>query len=137
VRLSFSQRISLKFTLEPVSVIQSVWFSRYISTDTLIIIIIIIVVVIIDYFHLLENKLDTNSFHIVLLGDFNAPGFNWVRGSPLPGCHYYSKLKGDAIYNSACLLGLRQFAVATDNHNLLDLVFSNLPDLKPVPSYSD
>jgi hypothetical protein len=35
------------------------------------------------------------------------------------------------------LLGLRQFVVAIDSHNLLDLVFYNLIDLKPVPSYSD
>ncbi|PNF31813.1 hypothetical protein B7P43_G09329, partial [Cryptotermes secundus] len=93
--------------------------------------------VIINYFQLLENKLDTNCFRVVLLGDFNVPGFNWIRGSPLPNCHYYAKLKGDAIYTSACLLGLRQYAVAVDNHNLLDLVFSNLTDLKPGPSYSD
>jgi hypothetical protein len=68
--------------------------------------------VITDYFHFLENTLDTKHFRVILLGDFNAPGFNWGLGSPLPNYHYYSKIKGDDIYTSACLLGLRQFVVA-------------------------
>jgi hypothetical protein len=80
-----------------------------------------------DYFRHLENTLDTNSFRIILLGDFNAPGFKWVRGSSLPNCCYYSKLKGDAIYTSACLLGLRQLIKLADSRNLLDLVFANFP----------
>jgi endonuclease/exonuclease/phosphatase (EEP) superfamily protein YafD len=28
------------------------------------------------YFHNLENILDTNNTRVILLGDFNAPGFN-------------------------------------------------------------
>jgi hypothetical protein len=38
--------------------------------------------------------LDTNSFKVVLLGDFNSPGFNWESGPRLPSWHYYSNLKG-------------------------------------------
>jgi hypothetical protein len=53
--------------------------------------------VITDYFHFLENTLDTNNFRVSLLGDFNAPGFDWMLGSPLHNCHYCSKLKGDGI----------------------------------------
>jgi hypothetical protein len=67
------------------------------------------------------------------LGDFNAPGFNWETGASLPKCHYYSKLKGDAIYTSTCLLGLRQCVEAVDSINMLGLVFANFTDLKLVP----
>jgi hypothetical protein len=86
-----------------------------------------------DYFHHLENTLDTNSFRVILLGDFNAPGFNWVRGSSLPNCHYYSKLRGDAIYTSARLLGLHQLIESADRRNLLDIVIANFPYLMPIP----
>jgi hypothetical protein len=70
---------------------------------------------------------------IILLGDFSAPSFNWEIGAPLSKCHYYSKLKEDAIYTSTCLLGLRQCVEAVDSINLLDLVFANFSDLKLVP----
>jgi hypothetical protein len=33
--------------------------------------------------YLLENFLDTNNFSVILLRDFNAPGFNWEIRSPL------------------------------------------------------
>jgi hypothetical protein len=35
--------------------------------------------VMINYFHHLENSLNTNT-RVILLGDFNAPGFNWESG---------------------------------------------------------
>jgi hypothetical protein len=92
--------------------------------------------VIIDYLRHPENTLDTNKTRIILLGDFNAPGFNWESGTPLSKCHYYSKLKGDAIYTSTCLLGPRQCAEAIDSLNMLDLVFANFTDLKSVPAHS-
>jgi hypothetical protein len=88
------------------------------------------------YFHNLENILDINDDGVILLGDFNAPGFNWEIGAPLPKCHYYSKLKGDAIYTSTCLLGLRQGVEAVDSINMLDLVFANFTDVKLVPADS-
>jgi hypothetical protein len=75
---------------------------------------------------------DTNNFHVILLGDINAPGFNWESRSPLPHCHSYSK--GDAKYTSAHLLGLRQCVKVLTAINLLDLVFANFTDLKSVPT---
>jgi hypothetical protein len=90
--------------------------------------------VITDYFRLLENMLDTNNLCVILVGDFNVPGFNWGCGLPLPNSRYYSKLKGDAVCTFTCLLGLRQCVEAVDSHNLLDLVFANFTDLKPVPA---
>jgi hypothetical protein len=92
--------------------------------------------VIMGYFHRLENTLDTNNTRVILLGEFNAPGFNWKNGTPLPKCHYYPKLKGDAIYTSICLLGLRQCVGAVDSHNMLDLVFANFTNFKLVPADS-
>jgi hypothetical protein len=73
------------------------------------------------YFHRLENILGTNNIRVILRGDFNAPGFNWEIGAPLPKCHYYPKLKGVAIYTSTCLLGLRQCVEAVDSLNMLHL----------------
>jgi hypothetical protein len=57
-----------------------------------------------NYFHFLEDKLDTINFRVVMMGDFNTPGFDWYRGLSVPDCHYYSKLRGHAIYTSTCLL---------------------------------
>jgi hypothetical protein len=87
-----------------------------------------------DYFHHLENMLDINNFHVILLRDFNAPGFNWRCGTSLPSSHHYSKLKGNAMYTSACLLGLGQLIEAADSPNLLDLVFANFSDLASAPA---
>jgi hypothetical protein len=85
--------------------------------------------VITNYFRSLENKLDTHNFRVIMVGDFNTPGFDWNRGLSVPGCHYYSKLKGDAIYASTCLLNLHQCIDAVDSSNLLDLIFSNFSDI--------
>jgi hypothetical protein len=97
-----------------------------------IIIIIIIIIIITDYFLLLENILDTKNFGVILLGDFSAPGFNGESGSPLPSRHCYYELKGDAVYTSTSLLGLRLCVEGVDIHNLLDLVFTNFSDAKSV-----
>jgi hypothetical protein len=77
----------------------------------------------------LENTLDTHNYRVVILGDFNAPGFDWKLGVSLPNSHYYSELKGDAIYASTCLLNLSQCIDTDGNGNLLDLTFSNTSDL--------
>jgi hypothetical protein len=84
-------------------------------------------------FHHLENTLDTNNARVILLGDFNASGFNWESGTHLHKCHYYSNLKGDAINTSTCLR-LRQYVEAVDSLNLLEIVFTNIADLKSVPA---
>jgi hypothetical protein len=41
---------------------------------------------------------------------------------------YYSKLSGDAIYTSTCLLNLQQCIEAVGSSSLLDLVFTNFSD---------
>jgi hypothetical protein len=64
-----------------------------------------------------------------MIGDFNTPGFDWKNGLSLPNSHYYSKLKGDAIYASMCLLTLSQCIDTVGSSNLLDLIFSNMSDL--------
>jgi hypothetical protein len=92
--------------------------------------------VITNYFRHLENSLDTNNIRVILLGDYNAPGFNWESGAPLPKCHYYSKLKGDAIYTSRCFLGLRQYVEAVVTLNMIDLIFAHFTDIKSVPTHS-
>jgi hypothetical protein len=63
-----------------------------------------------------------------MVGDFNSPGFDWNRGLSLPNSHYYSKIKGDAIYTSTCLLNLIQCIDIVGSSNLLDLMFFNLSD---------
>jgi hypothetical protein len=68
-----------------------------------------------------------------MVGDFNAPGFDWKSGLPLPNSHYYSKLTGDAIYTSTYLLNRNQFIDTVGSSNLLDLIFSNLSDLDITP----
>jgi hypothetical protein len=48
------------------------------------------------------------NFRVIMVGDLNTPGFDWERALSLQNSHYYSKLKGDAIYTSTCLLNLSQ-----------------------------
>jgi hypothetical protein len=89
--------------------------------------------IIANYFRFLENKLDTHNFRVIMVGDFNTPGFDWKCGLSLSNSHYYSKLKGDAIYTSTCLLNLNQCIDNAGSSNLLDLIFSNLSDLCITP----
>jgi hypothetical protein len=84
-------------------------------------------------FRFLEDSLDTHNFLVIMVGDFNAPGFDWKNGLSLPNSHYYSKLKGDAIYTSTCLLNLIQCIDTVGSSNLLDLICSNLSDLCITP----
>jgi hypothetical protein len=86
-----------------------------------------------SYFCTLEDKLDTHNFRVIIVGDFNAPGFDWKRGLSLPNSHYYCKLKGEAIYTSTCLLNLNQCTDTDHSRNLLDLIFTNLRDLYIIP----
>jgi hypothetical protein len=85
--------------------------------------------VIINYFRSLENKLGTPNFRVTMVGDFNKPGFDWSHSQSLLGCHYYSKLKGDAIYSFTCLLNLHLCIDADDRTNLLELIFYNFSDI--------
>jgi hypothetical protein len=45
--------------------------------------------IIANYFRFLENKLDTHNFRVIIVGDFNTPGFDWKFGLTLPNSHYY------------------------------------------------
>jgi hypothetical protein len=47
----------------------------------------------VNYFRFLENKLDANHLHVIMVGDFNTLGFDWKRGPSRPNYHYYSKLR--------------------------------------------
>jgi hypothetical protein len=47
-------------------------------------------------------------YRVVLIGDFNVPGFDWEYLVRLASCHFYSKIKREAIYASMCFLGLSQ-----------------------------
>jgi hypothetical protein len=82
-----------------------------------------------NYFNSLENKLNTQNFRVILLGDFNVPGYDWVYGLPHANTHYYTKLRGEVIQNSASFLGLSQNNLTTQIKNLLDLVFANFSDV--------
>jgi hypothetical protein len=44
------------------------------------------------YFRFLENYLDTHNFRVIMVADFNTPGFDWKSGLSLSNSHYYSKL---------------------------------------------
>jgi hypothetical protein len=86
-----------------------------------------------NFFRFLENCLETHNFLVIMVGDFNVPGFDWKSGMFLRNSHYYSKLKGDAIYTSTCLPNLNQRIDTVGSSNLLDLIFSNLSDLRITP----
>jgi hypothetical protein len=68
-----------------------------------------------NYFNSLENKLNTKNFCVVLLGDFNVPGYDWVSGLPHANTHYYTKLRSEVIQNAACFLGLSQYNLTTQS----------------------
>jgi hypothetical protein len=50
-----------------------------------------------NYFSSLETKVDTQNFRVVLLGDFNVPGYDWVNGFPQANSHYYTKIRGGIL----------------------------------------
>jgi hypothetical protein len=77
----------------------------------------------------LENILDILNYRVLLLGDFNVPGFDPNSGLPSHNCHFYTKLKGDMIYSAICFLGLNQHNYSDSSSNLLDPVFSKFSDL--------
>jgi hypothetical protein len=74
----------------------------------------------------LETKLHTQNFSVVLLDDFNVPGYNWVNGFPQANSHYNTKIVGGIIKNATCCLGLQQFNLTVSKTNLPDLVFANV-----------
>jgi hypothetical protein len=75
---------------------------------------------------LLQKNIDTTNYSVLSTGNFNVLGFDWVRGVPLPKCNFYSKLEGDAIYTSTCLLGCTQHpAKVFTEYNHLSTCFAD------------
>lgn len=68
-----------------------------------------------------------------MVGDFNAPDFDWKSGLSLLNSSYYSKLKGDSIYISKCFPNLNECTDTIGSTNLLELIFSNLSHLCITP----
>lgn len=81
-----------------------------------------------SYLDFLVKKLDTQNYRILLFGDFNAPGMNWTTGCCPNTTYYYSKLKSLELFSSSSLLGLSQINSTVPDCNLLDLVFTNVPE---------
>jgi hypothetical protein len=54
-----------------------------------------------NYFNSLEIKLNPQNCLVVLLGDFNFPGFDWANGFPQANSHYYNKIRGDVVHSAA------------------------------------
>jgi hypothetical protein len=82
-----------------------------------------------NYFNSFQNKPNAQSFRVVLFGDFNVPGYDWVSGLPHANTHYYTKLRGKVIQNAACFLGLSQHNLTTQSNNLIHFVFANFSDV--------
>jgi hypothetical protein len=72
----------------------------------------------------LGTNLNPQNFRVVLLGDLNVPGYDWVNGHPQANSHYYTELRGDVIHNATCYLEISQYNLTVQNNNLLDLVFA-------------
>jgi hypothetical protein len=85
---------------------------------------------VIDYLNFLEHNLSIHLYRAITLGDFNVPKYGWINGTPLPNCHYCSKSKGNLIHATSCLLGLYQHNSSVPNSALLDLVLTNINDLR-------
>jgi hypothetical protein len=56
--------------------------------------------------------------------------YDWINDTPLPNCHYYSKIKSNLVHATSCLLGLYQHNSSVPNITLLDLVLTNINDLR-------
>jgi hypothetical protein len=83
-----------------------------------------------NYLNFLELNLNIHHYHLVLLGDFNVPKYDWLDVTPLFNCYYYNKIKGNLIHAPSCFLGLNQHNNSVSNSALLDLVFTNINDLR-------
>jgi hypothetical protein len=68
------------------------------------------------------------NYHILLLGYFNVPDFDWDYCLPSPNSHFYTKINGDLIHSGICFLGLNQHKYPENGSNLLGF-FSNFVDL--------
>jgi hypothetical protein len=73
------------------------------------------------YFDSLGTKFNTLDVRVVLLGDFNVPGYDWVNGFLHVNSHYCTKLRGYVTHNAACYLVISQYKLAMKNNDPLDL----------------
>jgi hypothetical protein len=64
-----------------------------------------------------EANLHRHGFHIIILGDFDVPGYDWVNGVPQVISYYYIEFRRDIIGNTASSFGLYQFNYAVLNYN--------------------
>ena len=84
----------------------------------------------------LDNYVNTYGFdNIIILGDFNVPGYDWIKTSKysLPtGFHSNPEIRTSSIYysNFCKIYGLFQYNfIKNISGNILDLVFSNFIDI--------
>jgi hypothetical protein len=59
-----------------------------------------------------------------------VPKYDWINGTPLTNCHYYSKIKDNLIHATSCLPDLYQHNSSVPNSALLDHVLTNVNDLR-------
>jgi hypothetical protein len=83
-----------------------------------------------DYLNFLEHNLSARLYRAIILGDFNVPNYDWINGTTLPNCHYCSKIKGNLIHATSRLLALYQHNSSVANNALLDLILTNINDLR-------
>lgn len=81
------------------------------------------------YSDFLFENVDTVSFKVIFIGDFNLPKFDWDLGLS-SNDNYYIKRKSDVIYTLISILNLVQknSVKLYPDDNLLDLIFTNFDD---------
>ena len=81
------------------------------------------------YLESVMSKIDITKYHILIVGDFNAGGFNWEEKSFNPNCPFYSKLKMQSILKFIDYMNLDQLNQGIPGQNTLDLILSNYDQL--------
>ena len=83
-----------------------------------------------SYLETLMPKIDITKYHVVIVGDFNASGFNWAEKAFNPNCPFYSKVKVKSILNFIDYMNFDQLNYGIPGQNTLDLVLSNYEQLE-------
>lgn len=81
-----------------------------------------------QYLSYLEDIIDTYSFQVFVVRDFNASSFDWKLGLSSISSHCYSKLYSEAVHNTECLHGLSLHNYSPKNDNLCELMFPSFTD---------
>lgn len=79
------------------------------------------------YLETLAEKIDFTRYRVLMVGDFNAPGYDWLDRSFDPKCNYYSKLRADCLIEFSDYLGLDQL---NQRDRALDLFFTDYEEVK-------